>query len=347
MSEPLIELKNIKKSFGSHVVVENLSLTINSGEFITLLGPSGCGKTTILRMLAGFEMPDDGTILFQDKNLLSISANHREINTVFQSYALFPHLNVRDNVGFALRMKKVPKIEIERKVSEILSLTKLESLANRKPGQLSGGQQQRVAIARSLMNEPKVLLLDEPLGALDLQLRKQMQLELKRLQRKLGTTYIYVTHDQEEALTMSDRIVVMNAGKIEQIGTPEDIYYSPSTPFVAKFIGESNLLEGTSEPDGDTKYFKTEGVRIPIEESIGFPKFLSIRPEFIKLHTSKPQKECLEGTIEENTFLGEVNRIMVKLPSGNKIIALSENGDFRNGMKVYVNWNTNKTYPIY
>jgi spermidine/putrescine transport system ATP-binding protein len=347
MAASLIQLKNINKSFGSNQVVKNLSLDIQDGEFVTLLGPSGCGKTTILRMLAGFETPDEGEIAFLGEDMLSIPANRRQVNTIFQSYALFPHLTVRENISFGLRMKKVPREEIDERVNEMLELTKLESLANRKPSQLSGGQQQRVAIARGLMNRPKVLLLDEPLGALDLQLRKQMQLELKRLQRRLGTTYVYVTHDQEEALTMSDRIVVMNAGVIEQIEAPREIYHNPATPFVAQFLGESNLFEGIWESGGSCDSFTVEGTRLTIDKLEEAPAYLCVRPEYILLEADGTRGESLKGVVEESTFLGQVNRVIVRLASGKKLAALEKTGSFQKGMQVFVHWEPGKACMIY
>ncbi len=245
----LIELKNIKKSFDNDVIVDNLSLQIKENEFVTMLGPSGCGKTTTLRMIGGFIDPDEGEILFSGKDLVSIPPYKREINTVFQKYALFPHLNVYENIAFGLKIKKLSKDEIDKKVTRMLKLVNLSGYEKRKITALSGGQQQRIAIARALVNEPKVLLLDEPLGALDLKLRKDMQIELKEMQQKLGITFIYVTHDQEEALTMSDTVVVMNNGVIQQIGSPTDIYNEPENAFVADFIGESNIVDGIMRKD--------------------------------------------------------------------------------------------------
>ena len=244
MEKNMIELYNVTKRFGEMTAVNNIDLTVKEGEFLTFLGPSGCGKTTTLRMIAGFEEPDEGRILIDGKPCEKLPPNLRDVNTVFQNYALFPHLSIRDNIAFGLKLKKMPKAEIDVKVDRMIHLIKLEEHMDKKPSQLSGGQKQRVAIARSLVNEPKVLLLDEPLGALDLKLRKEMQIELKHLQRELGITFIYVTHDQEEALTISDRIAIMHNGNIEQLGTAEDIYERPRTKFAADFIGETNLLKG-------------------------------------------------------------------------------------------------------
>ncbi|HET7616063.1 MAG TPA: polyamine ABC transporter ATP-binding protein, partial [Bacillales bacterium] len=240
----MVQLENLTKQFGSHTAVGNLKLNIESGEFLTLLGPSGCGKTTTLRMIAGFEKPTSGTVRIGGEEVNRVEPYKREVNTVFQSYSLFPHMNVYENVAFGLKMKKVGKQEISDRVTNALKMVQLEGFRDRSVKQLSGGQQQRIAIARAIVNNPKVLLLDEPLGALDLKLRKQMQIELKRLQQSLGITFIYVTHDQEEALTMSDRIVVMNGGEIEQIGKPKEIYERPVSRFVAGFIGETNIFEG-------------------------------------------------------------------------------------------------------
>ena len=244
-----VSLQNIEKSFRNQKVIDGISLDVRQGEFLTLLGPSGCGKTTLLRMINGFEKPDSGSVLIDGEDQVSVPPNKRNVNTVFQSYALFPHLTVRENVEFSLKMKKVPEEKIVEKVNAVLEMTNLEAFANRKPSKLSGGQQQRVAIARSLVCEPKVLLLDEPLGALDLKLRKQMQMELKDMQKASGITYIYVTHDQEEALSMSDTVVVMNEGIIQQVGSPEDIYNEPENRFVASFIGESNIIEAVMKKD--------------------------------------------------------------------------------------------------
>ena len=246
MSDSFLELKNLKKSFTSdEYVLQGISLTIGKGEFITLLGASGCGKTTTLRIIAGLEQPDSGSVWLEGKDVTALEPNKRDVNTVFQNYALFPHMNVAENIGYGLKIRKVPKREIKKKVKEMLELVQLEGYEKRKPSELSGGQRQRVAIARALANNPRVLLLDEPLGALDLQLRRAMQLELKRLQKKLGITFIYITHDQEEAINMSDRIVVMNKGRFEQIGTPDEIYDHPRTSYVATFVGNANILKGT------------------------------------------------------------------------------------------------------
>lgn len=248
MAEVSLELKEIKKSFTEgEAVLDNISLEISKGEFITLLGSSGCGKTTTLRIIAGLEQPDAGSVWLDGREVTGLEPNQRDVNTVFQNYALFPHMNVAENIGYGLKLKKVPKSEIRKKVSRMLELVQLEGYEKRKPSELSGGQKQRVAIARALVNNPKVLLLDEPLGALDLQLRRAMQIELKHLQKKLGITFIYITHDQEEAINMSDRIAVMKDGRIEQIGTPDEIYNHPKTSYVATFVGNANILHGAAE----------------------------------------------------------------------------------------------------
>lgn len=248
MAEVSLELKEIKKSFTEgEAVLDNISLEISKGEFITLLGSSGCGKTTTLRIIAGLEQPDAGSVWLDGREVTGLEPNQRDVNTVFQNYALFPHMNVAENIGYGLKLKKVPKSEIRKKVSQMLELVQLEGYEKRKPSELSGGQKQRVAIARALVNNPRVLLLDEPLGALDLQLRRAMQIELKHLQKKLGITFIYITHDQEEAINMSDRIAVMRDGRIEQIGTPDEIYNHPKTSYVATFVGNANILHGVAE----------------------------------------------------------------------------------------------------
>ena len=248
MAEVSLELKEIKKSFTEgEAVLDNISLEISKGEFITLLGSSGCGKTTTLRIIAGLEQPDAGSVWLDGREVTGLEPNQRDVNTVFQNYALFPHMNVAENIGYGLKLKKVPKSEIRKKISQMLELVQLEGYEKRKPSELSGGQKQRVAIARALVNNPKVLLLDEPLGALDLQLRRAMQIELKHLQKKLGITFIYITHDQEEAINMSDRIAVMKDGRIEQIGTPDEIYNHPKTSYVATFVGNANILHGVAE----------------------------------------------------------------------------------------------------
>ena len=302
MPESIVSLINVEKRFGSNLVVRQMNMEIQEGEFLTLLGPSGCGKTTTLRMIAGFEDATSGIIKVQGERVESKEPYQRDVNTVFQNYSLFPHMTVFDNVAYGLTIKKVPKDEIQRRVTEMLALVQLAGFEKRKPDALSGGQKQRVAIARALINNPKVLLLDEPLGALDLKLRKDMQIELKRIQQQVGITFIYVTHDQEEALTMSDTVVVMNGGKIQQIGTPEDIYNEPKNAFVADFIGESNIIDGIMHED---KVVGMYGKKFPCLDG-GFapnePVDVVIRPEDIDIVPEEQGQ--LTGTVTEVTFKG-------------------------------------------
>ena len=310
MVENIIELKNLCKSYDELTVLDNLSLNIKKNEFLTLLGPSGCGKTTTLKIIAGFEYADDGKVLFEGKDINNIPPYQRPVNTVFQKYALFPHMNIYENIAFGLKIKKMPKEEIDKKVKEMLKLVALEGYENRKIDSLSGGQQQRIAIARALVNEPKVLLLDEPLGALDLKLRQEMQIELKRMQQKLGITFIFVTHDQEEALSMSDTIIVMNKGKIQQMGTPEDIYNEPKNSFVARFIGESNILDGVMLEDFKVEFcgkvFDCVDKGFENKENIE----VVIRPEDIKM--VEPSKGMLKGVGTSTVFKGVHYEISVK-----------------------------------
>ena len=310
-SENIIELKNISISFGSQTVLDGIDLSIRDGEFVTLLGPSGCGKTTTLRIIGGFETPDGGDVLFNGKRINDLPAYKRNVNTIFQRYALFPHLNVYENIAFGMRVKKAKDGDIKKKVSEMLKLVNLEGLEKRKIDTLSGGQQQRVAIARALANEPSVLLLDEPLAALDLKLRKDMQVELKKIQQSLGITFIFVTHDQEEALTMSDTVVVMDAGKIQQIGTPKDIYNEPKNAFVADFIGESNILDGVMPEDYKATF---SGYTFNCLDK-GFEKNeqvdVVVRPEDVDIVA--PEKGMLTGVVTSVTFLGVHYEIIVDI----------------------------------
>ena len=309
MSKVLVELKNIIKSFDDTEVLKDLSLYIKENEFVTLLGPSGCGKTTLLRIIGGFEELDSGEVIFDGKDLLQIPAHKREINTVFQHYALFPHLNVYDNIAFGLHIKKMPKEEIEEAVLNALRVVKLDGYESRKISQLSGGQQQRVAIARAIVNKPKLLLLDEPLGSLDLKLRQDMQYELKEIQKQLGISFIFVTHDQEEALTMSDTVVVMRDGIIQQIGSPTDIYNEPENRFTAKFIGESNIIEGIMKKDFLVHF---EGIDFECVDD-GFemnePIDVVIRPEDIVLSSEDPEK--INGVVDDIIFKGVHYEIIV------------------------------------
>lgn len=302
MYNHLIELKNLNKTFGTTKALDDISLYIDQNEFLTLLGPSGCGKSTLLRIIAGFEEADSGTVTFEGEDLLKIPAYKRKINTVFQKYALFPHMNVYENIAFGLKIKKLEKSKIDEKVKKVLKLVNLTGFERRAVDSLSGGQQQRIAIARAIVNEPSVLLLDEPLAALDLKLRKDMQLELKNMQRELGITFIYVTHDQEEALTMSDTVVVMKEGKIQQIGTPVDIYNEPKNAYVADFIGESNIIDGIMKDDC---LVSIQDVDFEcVDKGFGKNEFVDvvIRPE--DLYIVDEDKGKIKGVVESVTFKG-------------------------------------------
>ena len=307
----LVELKGISVTFDGETVLDNLDLEIKDKEFITLLGPSGCGKTTTLRIIAGFVEPDNGDVLFDGKTINGVPAFKRQVNTIFQRYALFPHLNVYENIAFGLRVKKMNEADIDKKVREMLSLVNLVGLEKRKIDTLSGGQQQRVAIGRAIANNPKVLLLDEPLAALDLKLRKDMQTELKKIQQQLGITFVFVTHDQEEALSMSDRVVVMDGGKIQQVGTPQDIYNEPKNAFVADFIGESNILDGVMLEDYlaefSGKKFKCLDFGFDKNENVD----VVVRPEDVDIVA--PEKGMLQGVVTSVTFLGVHYEIIVDI----------------------------------
>jgi spermidine/putrescine transport system ATP-binding protein len=333
---PSVELQGVSKRFDELVAVREMDLAIQPGEFFTMLGPSGCGKTTTLRMVAGFEEPTEGTVLIDGADVAGLPAHRRPTNTVFQTYALFPHLNVGDNVAFGLRRKKVAKDETSRRVASELERVGLSGEINRRPAQLSGGQQQRVALARALVNLPKVLLLDEPLGALDLKLRKGLQIELKRIQRDVGITFVYVTHDQEEALTMSDRIAVMNRGAIEQIGVPEDVYERPETTFVAGFIGVSNLMPGT------VASVNGERIRVNLESGVdveaggrglraGERCHAVVRPEKLRISRSEEPapdgQPSVEGVIDSSVYLGTTTQIVVRLHGDVPMTVLVPNAD--------------------
>ena len=332
---PVVELRDVRKRFDGKDIISHFHLTINNGEFLTILGPSGCGKTTVLRLIAGLETTDGGAILLERQDITHQPAEHRHINTVFQSYALFPHLSVFDNVAFGLKMQKTPAAQIAPRVMEALKMVQLDALARRRPHQLSGGQQQRVAIARAVVNKPKVLLLDESLSALDYKLRKQMQNELKALQRKLGITFIFVTHDQEEALTMSDRIVVMRDGRIEQDGTPREIYEEPCNLFVASFIGEINIFDATVlAADGQRVHAAVEGRECYI--TVNFPvargqklKVL-LRPEDLRVEEiddgncpTNPAAEGIIGYVRERNYKGMTLESAIELENG-KMVTVSE-----------------------
>ena len=343
MSEQLLELKNIKKGFGETDVLNGITLSIEKGEFITFLGASGCGKTTTLRIIAGLEAPDSGTVFLDGKDVTAVPPNQRDVNTVFQNYALFPHLNVEGNVGYGLKIKRVPKAEIKKKVAEILELVQLTGYEKRMPSELSGGQKQRVAIARALVNSPKLLLLDEPLGALDLKLRRTMQLELKRLQKKLGITFLYITHDQEEAINMSDRIVVMKDGRFGQIGTPDEIYNHPKTSYVADFVGNANVISGVVQKVADTEAQVLIENQMMYAEPIdgiceGMQVNLAVRRENLKVCTEC--KEGLDAVLEDKSFTAGQLHLTLKLKSGKTLVSCryGMDADLKAGDKVCVGW---------
>ena len=307
----IIQLKNISISFDDEQILKDFSLYIKDKEFVTLLGPSGCGKTTTLRIIAGFANPDSGEVLFDGKVINGVPAYKRQVNTIFQRYALFPNMNVYDNIAFGLSVKKVPKAEIKERVNEMLKMVNLVGFEKRNINNLSGGQQQRVAIARAIINRPKVLLLDEPLAALDLKMRKDMQVELKNIQQTLGITFVFVTHDQEEALAMSDTVVVMNDGEIQQIGTPQDIYNEPKNAFVADFIGESNILDGVMKKDFLANFFGRDFVCLDRGFKDNEPVDVVIRPEDIDI--VPPQQGMLTGTVTSVTFMGVHYEIIIDI----------------------------------
>lgn len=321
MGESILQLRQIRKSFDNTEVLKGIDLEVAQGEFITLLGASGCGKTTTLRIIAGLELPDAGQVILKGQDITNREPNKRDVNTVFQNYALFPHMNVSDNVGYGLKIRKVPKAEIERKVEQALRLVQLEEYGKRMPDQLSGGQKQRIAIARAVINEPKVLLLDEPLGALDLKLRRQMQLELKRLQKRLGITFIYITHDQEEAINMSDRIGVMHEGILEQLGTPNEVYYQPQTSYVADFVGNANILH----KNGET---------------------FAIRSENILMNGEAVCTQ--EAVVVEKSFAGGQLRILFRLPDGQTLTAsrYGIDNDLQPGQKVQIGWDAKDAVKV-
>ena len=318
MTDTILSLENIEKSFDGEKVLKNISLDIGRGEFITLLGSSGCGKTTTIRIVAGLLTPDGGKVVLNGKDITMLAPEKRDVNTVFQNYALFPHMNVEKNIGYGLKLKKLPANEIKAEVEKALSLVQLEGFEKRNPSQLSGGQKQRVAIARAIVNKPSVLLLDEPLGALDLMLRRQMQSELKKLQKALGITFIYITHDQEEALNMSSRIVVMRNGKIEQTGTPSEVYDTPKTAFVAEFVGGANLYK--------------EGEKI-----------FAIRSEHVRLGVGD-----YAGVVTENSFMAGLSKVKVRLRDGQEITSshMGMNIDLNIGDEISVGWDKNDMVEV-
>lgn len=369
-----ITIDHISKSFGTFHALDDVGFVIKKGEFFSLLGPSGCGKTTLLRIIAGFEFPDEGTVLFDDKDVIPFAPNKRQSNTVFQNYALFPHLSVYENVAFPLRLRKLDKKIIDDKVNEYLHMVQLDAHINKKPNQLSGGQRQRVAIARALINEPKVLLLDEPLSALDAKLRSNLLIDLDALHDKIGITFIYVTHDQSEALSVSDRIAVMNQGKVLQVSSPFEIYENPATEFVAKFIGETNLFAARVEtcnkidiPGKDTEYMVK--LQIPeLEKSIlvtdyeetkpGQKVCFTVRPEKIRITLDKPQTNredinIFQGIIEEPVYSGFQSKFYVRLDNGTMIKVFKQHTNYLDDGpeiewkdKVYISWSANDGYIV-
>ena len=352
MSETIVTLQHVDKWYGDNPVVKDMNLEIAEGEFLTLLGPSGCGKTTTLRMIAGFENATEGTILVQGERVEDKEPYQRDVNTVFQNYSLFPHMTVYDNVAYGPSIKKVPKNEIRRQVREMLELVQMSGYEKRKPDELSGGQKQRVAIARALINRPRVLLLDEPLGALDLKLRKQMQFELKRLQKKLGITFVYVTHDQEEAMTMSDRIAVMKDGVIEQIDRPSVIYQRPKTRFVADFIGESNIFAGTVaeaadgllriRTPGGLVTAKAEGCRKDDEV------YVSVRPESLNVSFEPKEGFSFRAVVTDSVYMGTLTKVLLQAEDGQEIkfSRFEETEGLSEGTEVWLYWNPEKAVVI-
>jgi spermidine/putrescine transport system ATP-binding protein len=356
---PAVVIEDVVKRFGPVTAVDGVSLTIERGEFFSLLGPSGCGKTTLLRCIAGFLSPDEGRILMEGEDVVGVPPHRRPSNMVFQDYALFPHLDVARNIGFGLKEEGLPRAEITSRVEEALAIVQLEGLGRRKPNQLSGGQQQRVALARALVKHPVVLLLDEPLGALDLKLRKAMQLELKRIQREVGITFIYVTHDQDEALTMSDRIAVMNDGQSEQVGDPETIYERPSTLFVADFIGEANLLPtrvvGTHSDQLDVEL--ASGTKLTVDDGetvfeAGETATLLIRPERIDILAQEPSPApdvCLPATLIGSIYQGASIRYEVELADGQQLVSLiprERRPPVQPGDQVWLTWDADAGRPL-
>ena len=344
---PDVRLEDVVKEFPETRAVDGISLEIPRGSFFALLGPSGCGKTTTLRMIGGFEEVTSGRILLGDRDVVGLPPYKRDVNTVFQSYALFPHMTVADNVAFGLQRKRLPKGEVKTRVAEILELVDLAGREGRKPRQLSGGQQQRVALARAIVNNPRVLLLDEPLGALDLKLRKQMQLELKRIQNEVGITFVHVTHDQEEAMTMADTIAVMNGGRIEQLGTPAELYERPRSAFVAGFLGKSNLLEGTITGDGLIRLVDGSELRASTNGSHG-PVSIGVRPEKISLSDGGVNR--LSGKVKESAYIGVATEVVVATPVGEMTVfhqnVEAGGGAPAPGSHVTLSWESEATFVV-
>lgn len=352
MNSSIVSLKNVEKWFGENHVVKNMNLEIQEGEFLTLLGPSGCGKTTTLRMIAGFEDASSGTIEVQGVRVEEMEPFQRDVNTVFQNYSLFPHMTVFENVAYGPSIKKVPKEQIKKSVSEMLELVQMSGYESRKPDELSGGQKQRVAIARALINQPRVLLLDEPLGALDMKLRRQMQIELKRLQKKLGITFVYVTHDQEEAMTMSDRIAVMSDGLILQIDNPVEIYEKPKSRFVADFIGESNIFDGKIKmmEDGILHAECKQGDCLLYGKGFeaGEDIFISVRPEYLMLSKEEQEGFSLKAKIIDYVFMGTLVKAILLTEDGKEIkySRFEKNQSLDIGDEVYLYWDYDKGVAI-
>lgn len=352
MEKSIVSLKNVDKWFGKNHVVKNMNLEVIDGEFLTLLGPSGCGKTTTLRMIAGFDDATSGTIEVQGERVEDKEPYQRDVNTVFQNYSLFPHLSVYDNVAYGPTIKKVPKDEIKIRVQKMLELVQMTGFEKRKPTELSGGQKQRIAIARALINEPRVLLLDEPLGALDLKLRKQMQIELKRLQKKLNITFVYVTHDQEEAMTMSDRVAIMSDGLILQIDKPMEIYNRPTTKFVADFIGESNIFEGTVErAEGELLHVKTpsgncvvKGEGFEVNEKI----YVSVRPEYMMVDEKPIENFSIKASMTDLVYMGTLAKAILSTEDGYEVKYSRFELDpmLTLGKEFYLHWKPEKAVAI-
>jgi spermidine/putrescine transport system ATP-binding protein len=348
VTEPDIRLESVVKRFDDVVAVDGITLEIPSGSFFALLGPSGCGKTTTLRMIGGFEEPDEGSIFLGDRDVVGLPPYRRDVNTVFQSYALFPHLSIFENVAFGLRRRGVEKAQVRGRVTEMLRLVGLEGLGPRRPRQLSGGQQQRVALARALVNRPQVLLLDEPLGALDLKLRKQMQLELKAIQNDLGLTFVHVTHDQEEAMTMADAIAVMNRGRIEQLGPPSELYERPATAFVAGFLGVSNLLLGTVTAPNRVRLDTGDELAADPGDRTGRVA-VGIRPEKLRLGPASNGDNSLSGTVKETAYVGVATQYLVETGAGTLTVYVQNDGaapSLQPGGAVTLSWSPHATFVV-